>query len=99
MNQKTIFRIAPVHVPESAGFDLQQHSSLTVSTVNPAEAVLKAYCAYTLKQLGSVIRIEANELTTSDESAFRHLVQLTITVDGKLHFNKSWSCTVPRLLN
>ena len=99
VNQKTIFRIAPVHVPDSAGFDLQQHSSLTVSTVNPAEAVLKAFCAYTLKQLGSDIRIEANELTTSDESAFRHLVQLTITVDGKLHFNKSWSHTVPRLLN
>ena len=99
VNQETIFRIAPVHVPESADFDLQQHSSLTVSSVNPAEAVLKAYCAYTLKQAGSDIRIESSELTTSNASAFRHLVQLTVTVNGKLHFNKSWSRTVPRLLN
>ena len=99
VNQKTTVRIAPVHVREAADFDLEQHSSFTVSSVNPAEAALKAYCAYTLKQAASDIRIESNELTTSNASTFRHLVQLTITVDGKLHFNKSWSRTVPRRLN
>ncbi len=60
---------------------------------------MKANVIYTVDQVDSKIQIETSELTSSDETAFTHLVDVEIRVDGKRHFNKSWSVTVPRALN
>ena len=74
-------------------------SSFTVSSADPANAVLKARKIFTVNHPNSRIQVEANELTASDISAFRHLVQIEILVNGKRHFQKSWSVTIPRKLN
>ena len=74
-------------------------SSFTVSSKDPANASMKARCTYTVRRPDSEVTVEANELTASNEAAFRHLVEVEITVNGKRHFNKSWSVTVPRILN
>ena len=77
----------------------KQVSSYTVSEKNPANAALKAFVIYSVKRPESEIKVEANELTSSNESSFRHLVEVEITVNGRRHFNKSWSVTIPRKLN
>ena len=74
-------------------------SSFTVSSKDPANAVLKARAIRTVNRPESRIQVEANETTSSDALSFRHLVQVEILVNGKRHFQKSWSVTVPRKLN
>ncbi len=70
--------------------------SFTVSARNPAEAVAKA--SYRRDYSTPTMQVEAETqcTTTSDETTFRHLVQVQVTVNGKCHFEKSWSVSVPR---
>lgn len=75
------------------------HSSYTVSDANPADATLKAAHEYTIVRPEGEIKVEANEVVASDISSFRYLVRLDITVDGKPHFRKDWTVSVPRKLN
>lgn len=74
-------------------------STFTVSEDNPANAVLAATTDYVVKRPDSEIEVKANEVTTSDEAAFHHEVDVEVTVNGARHFRKSWSATVPRQLN
>ncbi|MCY3775651.1 MAG: CocE/NonD family hydrolase [Candidatus Aminicenantes bacterium] len=74
-------------------------SRFTVSSENPARATVNAKAVYTVDRPESKIRVESNELTTSDESSFRYVADVEVTVNGARHFNKSWSVTVPRQLN
>lgn len=39
------------------------------------------------------------EWVDDDAKVFRHLEDVEVTVDGKRHFNKSWTLSVPRVLN
>ena len=48
---------------------------------------------------GEEISVQAQTVTTSGETVFRHLVELEVTVNGKRHFNRSWTIVVPRMLN
>ena len=54
---------------------------------------------YVIQRRGSEIEVNANEVTSSDEAAFHHVVEVEVTVNGARHFLKSWSVTVPRKLN
>ena len=74
-------------------------SSFTVSSKEPANAVLKGRTIRSLNRPGMKVRVEANEVTSSDRSAFHHVGQVEVTVNGKRHTNKSWSVSVPRKLN
>ena len=74
-------------------------SRYTVSSENPARATVNAKAVYTVDRPESKIRVESNELTTSNESSFRYVADVEVTVNGARHFNKSWSITVPRQLN
>ena len=74
-------------------------SRFTVSEENPADAVLAATSDYVIKRPGSEVEVKANEVTSSDEAAFHHVVDVEVTVNGARHFQKSWSVTVPRKLN
>ena len=94
-NQTTTVRL--VQGAEESGNLMS--SSFTVSSKNPANAVLKARALRTVGRPESRIQVEANETTSSDALSFRHLVQIEILVNGKRHFQKSWSVTVPRKLN
>ena len=74
-------------------------SRFTVSEENPSDAVLAATSDYVIKRPGSEVEVKANEVTSSDEAAFHHVVEVEVTVNGARHFQKSWSVTVPRKLN
>ena len=74
-------------------------SRYTVSSENPARATVNAKAVYTVDRPESKIRVESNELTTSNETSFRYVADVEVTVNGARHFNKSWSITVPRQLN
>jgi uncharacterized protein len=71
----------------------------TVSDLNPAEAVLKSDVEYAVSGGEGEVKVTAHAVTASDAKVFRHLVEVEVTVDGKRHFNKSWTLSVPRLLN
>ncbi len=74
-------------------------SRFTVSEENPADARLAATSTYVVKRPDSEVVVKANEVTSSDEAAFHHVVEVEVTVNGARHFQKSWSVTVPRKLN
>jgi hypothetical protein len=74
-------------------------SRFTVSEENPAAAVLAATSTYVVERPDSEVVVKANEVTSSDEAAFHHVVGVEVTVNGARHFQKSWSVTVPRKLN
>jgi hypothetical protein len=93
VNNTTTLRI---HVARGS---LLLDSRFTVSSENPARATVKAKAAYTVDRPESTIQVTANELTTSNETSFRYVAEVEVTVNGARHFNKSWSITVPRQLN
>ena len=74
-------------------------SAYTVSHTDPANAVLKATMEYTIIRVGEVIKVEANEVTSSDITSFRHLTEVEVTLNGRRHFHKSWEVSVPRKYN
>jgi hypothetical protein len=45
------------------------------------------------------VRVEATRQTSSDELRYTHLSQVRITVNGAVHFDRSWSESVPRKLS
>jgi putative CocE/NonD family hydrolase len=71
-------------------------ASFTVSAREPALAVARgsSTCGYTYE--GQEIEVQAECVTTSDRSAFHHIVLVNITVNGKPYWNKSWAVSVPR---
>jgi putative CocE/NonD family hydrolase len=77
----------------------ESHTTFTVSDRNPAEAVMKSTFDYTVAQPDGEIKVKTQSITTSDEKVFRHIMDLEITVDGKPHFSKSWTLSIPRELN
>jgi putative CocE/NonD family hydrolase len=88
------FESAPTSPPTGIN-----RSSFTVSQADPAQAVIRSSCEYAVSRPEGDIRVNAHCLTASDHATYRHIVDLEITVEGKRHFNKSWSVTVPRKLD
>ncbi len=74
-------------------------SAYTISHTDPANAVLKATMEYTIIRLGEIIKVVANEVTSSDITSFRHLTEVEVTLNGRRHFQKSWEVSVPRKYN
>jgi len=71
-------------------------AKFTVSSQNPANAVVEADARMEYEQRGKKIVVQANCVTESDERAFHHVVDLEIKINGAAHCNKSWSVSVPR---
>lgn len=74
-------------------------ATFTVSTRNPAEAVMNATQDFLVSKSDMQVKVQAQCVTASDATSFRHLVDVEVTVNGKRHFNKSWSVQVPREMN
>lgn len=70
--------------------------SFTVSARDPACAVARgrSTCGYTYA--GQEIEVQAECVTTSDRSAFHHIVTVDITMNGKPYWSKSWAASVAR---
>jgi hypothetical protein len=72
-------------------------SQYTVNVNRPAEAVVRSEFEYPLERPGMSILVRSQCVTRSDEQAFHHLTEVEITVNGRLHWSKSWSLSVPRV--
>ena len=96
VNETTTVRTAS---PPGGPGGTSNRTSFTVSGKNPAEAVLRGSYEYVINRPESDIKVEAQCVTASDAKTFRHLVEVEVTVNGKRHFNKSWSVQAPRGLN
>ena len=69
-------------------------STFTVSSKDPANDISKGTNVYSVNRGGVDIQVATQCTTTSDEATFRHMVEVEITVNGKRHFNKSWTAVV-----
>jgi hypothetical protein len=78
---------------------LQVKSAFTVDNQSPATAVLDAKGHFQIRRPQFDIEIHSDEQTCSDAESFHHTVQVRITRDGKLGFEKDWSVVIPRQLN
>jgi putative CocE/NonD family hydrolase len=83
-------------VNETATVATNNQSRFTVSMKNPADATMKGTGAVVVSRPDLEIRVEAQCVTVSTAATFRHLVEVEATVNGKRHFNKSWTVVVPR---
>ena len=78
---------------------LQVTSASKVENRSPATAVLDAEGHFRIRRSQFDIEIHSEEQTRSDAESFHHTVQVRITRDGKLCFEKDWSVVIPRELN
>lgn len=74
-------------------------SRYTVSTQNPAEAVVEATFEGVTKQPGMEIRVTAQTVTRSNAAAFHHTVESRVDINGHPHYTRSWAVSVPRKCN
>ncbi len=75
------------------------HSRYTVSNRDPAATVITASASHHAAHPTLDISVEATCQTSSDAASYTHLSQVRITVDGAVHFSRSWSESVPRRLS
>src|SRR5262249_33465276 len=103
VNQTVTVRLRSVHNEKTddgaTTADELTSSDYTVSQKNPAEATLRVNDVYTIQAPGGLFRIEASEVVASDITSFRYITEVDVKVDGKPHFSKSWTISVPRKLN
>ncbi len=71
-------------------------SEYTVSLDRPAEAVVQSEFDYPLERPGLSIHVQSHCVTRSDARALHHLTDIEITVNGRPHWRKSWTVSVPR---
>jgi hypothetical protein len=71
-------------------------SNYTVSINKPAEATVKSEFDYPFERAGMSIQVKSQCVTRSDETSFHHLTEVEITLNGRPHWTKSWTESVPR---
>jgi hypothetical protein len=71
-------------------------SNYTVNIAKPAEATVKSEFDYPFERAGMSVQVKSQCVTRSDETSFHHLTEVEITVNGRPHWNKSWTESVPR---
>src|SRR5436309_13677097 len=72
-------------------------SQCTVNINRPAEAVVRSEFEYSMERQGMSIVVRSQCVTRSDAQAFHHTTQVDITINGRPHWSKSWSVSVPRV--
>jgi hypothetical protein len=71
----------------------------TVSDLSPGDVSLNTDGEYVLPGPGGEIKVHEHTALSSSADVFRYLAELEVTVDGKPHFQKSWTVSVPRASN
>lgn len=67
-----------------------------VSAATPAEMTVQAESTCDYAYAGQEIRVHARCETSSDRRQYRHVVDLTVTIDGAAFAEKHWETAVPR---
>src|SRR6185295_6766549 len=63
----------------------------------PAEAVVRSEYEYPIERAGMSILVRSQCVIRSDAQSFHHLTQVEVTINGRPHWSKSWSVSVPRV--
>jgi hypothetical protein len=71
-------------------------SRYTVSNREPWLTVIESETTLRPAHPSLAIKVEANCLTQSDARTYTHVSDLRISIGDRLHWQKSWSETVPR---
>jgi hypothetical protein len=71
-------------------------SSYTVSLARPAEATVVSGFVYPLERPGASIVVKSECTTRSDAADFHHETKVEVTLNGRVHWAKSWALRVPR---
>jgi len=71
-------------------------SRYTVFNRDPAATVIESSLRYHPPRAGKTMQIDATCRTSSDATHYSHTSRVEIRVEGQLHFDKSWTETVPR---
>jgi uncharacterized protein len=95
LHRDLVRRTAEVSYKTLSGIGIND-SRYTVSLDRPAEAMVDSGYEYALDRPGLAVRVRSRCVTRSDAAAFHHLVRVEVTVNGELHWSKSWSASVPR---
>ncbi len=96
ISRDVIRNTVTVHIQTLSGIGTNR-SRFTVNVNRPAEAVVQSEYEYPLDRAGLSIRVRSQCVTRSDEQAFHHLTEVEVTVNGRPHWSKSWSLSVPRV--
>jgi hypothetical protein len=91
-------RTAMMRYKASYGPSWSNSASYTVSADQPARAVIEARATRGLHAAGRDIVVDTQCVTSTDERAFHHTVEVEIRINGRHHFGKSWAVSVPRRL-
>ncbi len=81
---------------ELTGSSGANRSRYTVSNRVPAIASIQSNFLCTVPHPILDIRVAASCQTASDRTSYTHAAQVEITVNGKRHFSRSWTESVPR---
>ena len=79
-------------------FSYQQEMRCSASARNPAQASVVASHTYTQEREDGVTETYAESTLRSTQTAFHLTIQLNVTRNGKLFFQKHWAATEPRRL-
>jgi hypothetical protein len=77
----------------------RNHSRWTVSNRDPARASIISSVTYRPHHPTLDIKIESGCQLVSDAISYTHTVQLDVSIDGRPHFSRSWTESVPRGLS
>jgi len=86
-----------VNIRTLAGIGVNR-SQYTIYVDRPAEAAVRSEFEYPLERPGMSILVRSQCVTRSDAQSFHHTTQVEITINGRPHWSKSWSISVPRAL-
>jgi hypothetical protein len=90
-----IGQAATVNYTTRSGIGINR-SSYTINVHRPAEAVISSEFEYPLERSGLSVLVRSRCITRSDAAAFHHLTYVEITINGRPHWSKNWSVSVPR---
>jgi predicted acyl esterase len=72
-------------------------SRYTVSVDRPAAAAIDSEYEYALERPRMSIKVRSHCLTRSNAQAFQHLTSVKVMINGRTHWRKNWSVSVPRV--
>lgn len=87
---------AEVSYEERYGAHRPHTARYRVSARAPAAAQVESDAACHFEYPGKTIHVAARTLMRSDADSFEHRVNVEITVNGKVHFERTWVARTPR---
>jgi len=96
IHQDLIRHTAKVQYKVFYGPNWWNSAELIVSAEDPARTEIRSSSRLKLDYPGRQVTTDVSCVTTSDDTTFRHVVHLAITMNGNPHSERNWDISVPR---